>query len=47
MKATEPDFRPYYAELASRETIPAGNVLASDTVFHRGTGEGWPTDADV
>jgi len=47
MKATEPDFRPYYRELAAQETIPAGNVLASDRVFHRGTGDGWPTDGDV
>ena len=45
--ATRPDFAPYYAELARLETIPAGAVLASDAVFHRGTGEGWLQDGDV
>jgi phenylalanine-4-hydroxylase len=45
--ATRPDFTPYYADLAKQETIPAGEVLPSDTVFHRGTGEGWLTDGDV
>ena len=47
IKATEPDFRPYYRELAVQDTLPAGNVLAGDKVFHRGTGEGWPTAGDV
>ncbi|MFA6985793.1 MAG: phenylalanine 4-monooxygenase [Arenimonas sp.] len=45
--ATRPDFTPYYVELAKQETIPAGNVLATDKVFHRGTGEGWSQDGDV
>jgi len=45
--ATRPDFRPYYAELAAQPAIPAGEVLSSDLVFNRGSGEGWPTDADV
>jgi len=45
--ATRPDFRPYYAELAAQPAIPAGEVLASDLVFNRGSGDGWPTDADV
>jgi len=39
--ATRPDFTPIYAELATQEAIPAGTVLDSDTVLHRGTGEGW------
>ena len=47
MDATGPDFTPIYASLSTRESIPAGNVLATDTVFHRGSGEGWATDGDV
>ena len=45
--ATRPDFAPIYARLASEDSVPAGTVLDSDAVFHRGTGEGWATDADV
>lgn len=47
MRATDPDFRPLYAELATQESIPAGAILASDAVFNRGTGEGWLSDGDV
>ncbi|MBN8885354.1 MAG: phenylalanine 4-monooxygenase [Rudaea sp.] len=47
MRATEPDFTPYYAELAEQDSIPAGNVLDSDSVYQRGTGEGWLNDGDV
>ena len=47
MDATGPDFTPIYARLAEQASVPAGGVLATDTVLHRGTGEGWPTDADV
>ena len=47
MDATRPDFTAIYARLAEQASIPAGGVLDADTVFHRGTGEGWPTDADV
>jgi len=47
MDATRPDFTPYYAELAQQESIPAGSVLPSDRVYHRGTGEGWANDGDV
>ncbi len=47
MDATRPDFTPIYARLAEQASIPAGDVLDTDTVLHRGTGEGWPTDADV
>ena len=47
MDATRPDFTPIYARLAAQDSIPAGNVLSTDTVFHKGTGEGWATDADV
>jgi len=46
MEATEPDFAPIYARLASQDSYPAGNVLDRDRVFHRGTGEGWAGDAD-
>ncbi len=45
--ATGPDFRPYYEQLGAMPTIPAGNILAEDRVFHRGTGEGWAQDGDV
>ncbi len=47
MRATEPDFTPIYAELSSLPAIPAGEVLATDAVVTRGTGEGWSTDADT
>ncbi len=47
MQATEPDFRPIYARLATQESWPAGTVLDSDRVFHRGSGEGWTSDGDV
>lgn len=47
MDATRPDFTPIYAELAEQESIPAGAVLDSDKVFHRGTGEGWSREGDV
>jgi phenylalanine-4-hydroxylase len=47
MHATEPDFTPLYAELATQESIPAGNVLPSDFVYSRGSGEGWAKDGDV
>ena len=45
--ATGPDFTPIYAKLAAMESIPAGEVLATDTVLNRGTGEGWLNDGDV
>ena len=45
--ATGPDFSPYYAVLAEQDTIPAGQVLDSDRVFQRGTGEGWLSGGDV
>lgn len=47
MEATRPDFTPIYARVAAQDAIPAGEVLDSDRVFNRGTGEGWPTDADM
>ena len=47
MQATGPDFRPIYESLATQESIPAGDVLDSDRVFHRGSGEGWASDGDV
>ncbi len=47
IQATEPDFRPIYTQLATQDSIPAGEVLASDQVFHRGSGEGWQSDGDV
>ncbi len=47
MDATAVDFAPIYAELAETDSIPAGNVLASDALLQRGTGVGWATDGDV
>ncbi|MEO6264480.1 MAG: phenylalanine 4-monooxygenase [Luteimonas sp.] len=47
MEATAPDFRPLYAQLATQDSYPAGTVLETDRVFHRGTGEGWASDGDV
>ena len=47
MEATIPDFAPLYATLADRPSIPAGEVLGTDHVHHRGTGEGWLNDGDV
>jgi phenylalanine-4-hydroxylase len=47
MDATRPDFTPIYARLAAQDSIPAGSVLDTDTVYNRGTGEGWLSDGDV
>jgi phenylalanine-4-hydroxylase len=47
MDATRPDFAPIYTELAAQDSIPAGEVLATDRVFNRGSGEGWLNDGDV
>ena len=47
MQATHPDFTPIYARLAAQDAIPAGDVLAGDKVITRGSGEGWPSDADI
>jgi phenylalanine-4-hydroxylase len=47
MDATRPDFTPIYARLATEPSYPAGSVLETDRVFHRGTGEGWASDGDV
>ena len=47
MDATRPDFAPIYAELAAQDSIPAGEVLANDQVYNRGSGEGWLNDGDV
>ncbi|HXH00754.1 MAG TPA: phenylalanine 4-monooxygenase [Xanthomonadaceae bacterium] len=47
IEATFPDFRPIYAELASQDSIPAGEVLHTDRVLHAGTGDGWASDGDV
>jgi phenylalanine-4-hydroxylase len=47
MDATGPDFTPIYARLAAQDSIPAGEVLPSDAVFQRGSGEGWLADGDI
>jgi len=47
MEATHPDFTPIYEALADLPSFPAGDVQEDDRVIHRGSGEGWPTDADT
>jgi len=47
MQATAPDFTPIYQRLHAQEAVPAGQVLETDRVFHRGSGQGWATDGDV
>ena len=47
MEATHPDFTPIYAGLADQDSIPAGAIVDTDRVFHRGTGEGWSSAGDV
>lgn len=44
--ATRADFAPIYARLAMRDAHAAGDVLASDTVYQRGSGAGWDDSAD-
>lgn len=46
-EATRPDFAPIYARLRDLAAIPAGDVLDSDRVFQRGSGEGWADGGDV
>ena len=29
------------------DAIPAGQVLGTDALFHRGSGEGWASDGDI
>jgi phenylalanine-4-hydroxylase len=47
MDATSVDFAPVYARLDPNDTIPAGQVLETDRVYHRGTGEGWLPELDA
>lgn len=47
MQATLPDFMPIYQRLETQASIPAGNVLESDKVYQRGSGEGWSSEGDV
>lgn len=47
IQATMPDFTPLYARLATQQAIPAGQVLDSDRVLQRGSGQGWLDDGDV
>ncbi|MCY7355197.1 MAG: phenylalanine 4-monooxygenase [Lysobacter sp.] len=47
IEATEPDFTPIYARLATQDSFPAGTVLDGDQVFHRGSGAGWLNDGDI
>ena len=45
--ATRPDFTPIYQELFAQPALAAGDVLDSDQVLQRGSGEGWARDGDV
>ena len=47
IEATLPDFTPIYARLHDAAAYPAGAVLATDSVLHRGSGEGWVREGDV
>lgn len=47
IEATRPDFTPLYARLRDADSHPAGAVLDTDTVLHRGSGKGWPDDGDI
>lgn len=44
---TDPDFGPIYYNLKGATSIAAGQIVESDQVFQRGTGEGWVRDGDV
>ncbi|HEX7112335.1 MAG TPA: phenylalanine 4-monooxygenase, partial [Mizugakiibacter sp.] len=46
-EATRPDFAPIYAKLKALPAYPAGEVLATDQVYQRGSGEGWVRSGDV
>ena len=44
--ATRPDFTPIYAKLAGGIPVAAGDVLATDKVYQRGTREGFVSGGD-
>ncbi|MDF3983022.1 phenylalanine 4-monooxygenase [Luteibacter sp. PPL201] len=44
--ATGPDFTPIYARLADSSPVAAADVLPTDTVYQRGTREGFANGAD-
>ncbi|MCE5234389.1 MAG: phenylalanine 4-monooxygenase [Mizugakiibacter sp.] len=46
-EATRPDFAPLYAKLKPLSAYPAGEVLPTDKVYQRGSGEGWVRSGDV
>jgi len=45
-ESTVPDFRPIYAAIKDQPEFAAGEVLDSDNVIQRGSGEGWTTTED-
>lgn len=45
-EATAADFTPVYARLAGGDAVPAAEVQPTDTVFHRGTREGFVSGGD-
>lgn len=46
-EATQPDFAPYYAHLANLHDIGAGDLLPTDALLQKGSGEGWVEGGDV
>jgi phenylalanine-4-hydroxylase len=46
-EATRPDFTPIYARLKTAPAHAAADLLDGDRVFHRGTREGFATNADT
>jgi phenylalanine-4-hydroxylase len=46
-EATHPDFTPIYAKLKESPAHAAADVLDDDRVFHRGTREGFASNADA
>ena len=47
IEQTVQDFAPLYARLATQASWPAGKVLDTDRVLHRGSGEGWACVGDI
>jgi phenylalanine-4-hydroxylase len=43
----DPDFGPIYYALKGSSSVAAGEVLDSDKVYQRGSGEGWLAEGDV
>ena len=46
-EATAPDFTAYYQQLHTQSALTPREILSSDAVIQRGSGEGWAMDGDV